>query len=127
MGNLNPSSVDLDINMREMGIFRPPGTQAHHIVGKAYDSGKQAMALLQKHNININSPLNGVYLAGCKSGMSGAVHCGNHTKAYANYVLRELSSADAVGGRDEVLRALDRMRRELLSGEIELNTRGINP
>ncbi|PAT33092.1 hypothetical protein CLI92_05275 [Vandammella animalimorsus] len=127
LGNLNPSSVDLDINMREMGIFRPPGTQAHHIVGKAYDSGKQAMALLQKHNININSPLNGVYLAGCKSGMSGAVHCGNHTKAYANYVLRELSSADAVGGRDEVLRALDRMRRELLSGEIELNTRGINP
>lgn len=125
LANLNPNSVDLDINMRAMGLFRPPGTQAHHIVGKAYQSGKQAMAILKKYNININSPLNGVYLAGCNSSMSGTIHCGNHTKAYADYVLHELLRAD--GNRDDILRALDKIRRELMHGLVILNKRGVNP
>lgn len=118
--------MDLDINMRAMGLFRPSGTQAHHIVGKAYDSGKDAMKILDKYNININSPLNGVYLAGCSSSMSGTIHCGSHTEAYAKYVLRELQLADAIG-REEVIRTMDRIRRELMHGLVYLNARGANP
>ena len=124
----NAHSADfLDNNMKVSGIFRPPGTQAHHVVGKAYPSGAQTVALLQKRNIDINSPMNGVYLPNCNSSMKGAVHCGLHSEAYADMINNRLLAADARGGRDEILRELDDIRRELLSGLISLNSRGINP
>jgi hypothetical protein len=121
------SSEALFNNMEVSGIFRPLGTQAHHVVGKAFPSGQNTVALLQRRNIDINSPMNGVYLPGCNSTMKGAVHCGLHTEAYAKMVEMRLLAADARGGRDEILIELDDIRRDLMSGLISLNSRGVNP
>ena len=107
-------------------MFRPPGTQAHHIVGNAYPAGIDAKALLQKYKIDINSPLNGVYLPGCKSSMRGTVHCGVHTEDYADMVLQRLRDAEIRGGRNAILIELDDLRRELQSGILNLNSRGVN-
>lgn len=127
----NANSLDLDYNLRLMGLFRPPATQAHHIVGQAYKSreGAGAISILNKHKIDFNSPINGVYLPDCSSGMSAVVHCGSHTAEYAKRISKLLVSADAAGGRDAVLRELDSIRRGLLSGDVEfiLNARGVNP
>ncbi|WP_082887789.1 AHH domain-containing protein [Eikenella halliae] len=43
--------------------------------------------------------MNGVYLPGCKSSMSGSIHCGQHTKAYAKLVYDGLKNAEKNGGR----------------------------
>lgn len=79
-----------------------------------------------QNGIDINSSMNGVYLPGCKSSMSGSIHCGQHTKAYAKLVYDGLKNAEKNGGRDAILRELDDIRRELLSGDILLNSRGAN-
>ena len=126
LGNSRADAYDLDINMREVGLFRPPGTQAHHIVGNAYPAGIDAKALLQKYKIDINSPLNGVYLPGCKSSMRGTVHCGVHTEKYADMVIQRLRDAEIRGGRSAILIELDDLRRELQSGILNLNSKGVN-
>ena len=117
--------------MREVGIFRPPGTQAHHIVGSAFESGKEAQKILRDYNIDLNSPINGVFLTGCSSSMRGTIHCGSHTKIYADLVLERIESASSIGAthaerRGSILRELHKLREELLSGEIVLNHRGRN-
>lgn len=71
--------------------------------------------------------MNGVYLAGCGSSMKGAVHCGSHTRGYADMIEKRLLIANDRGARDEILKELDDIRRELLSGLISLNARGFNP
>lgn len=120
-----PSSSALGKNMELIGIYRPNGTQAHHIVGSAYDEGKKAQNILKGFNIDLNSPANGVFLAGCHNGtLPGAVHCGNHTKEYAQFVLKSLENART---REDALMALDRLREEMLIGNLVLNARGINP
>ena len=128
LGN-TANSNDLDVNLRVSGVFRPPGTEAHHIVGKAYSNGagQGALAMLRKHNIDANSPLNGVYLANRNSTMSGTIHSGLHTEKYALDVSERLVKADSIGGRDRVLQELDDLRREMMSGLINLNSRGVNP
>lgn len=98
--------------------------------GAAYSAGKKATEILAKKGIDVNSPLNGVYLPGCGyTGTGGAVglaiHCGKHTKAYEEYVLKEL---EAVGGMNaskiDIINTLTRIRRELTDGELVLNARG---
>ncbi len=127
----NANSLDLDYNLRLMGVFRPPATQAHHIVGQAYATkeGADAIRILNKYNINFNSPINGVYLPDCKNDMSAVVHCGSHTAQYAKRISDLLVNADIAGGRNAVLRELDSIRRSLLNGDVEfiLNARGVNP
>lgn len=44
--------------------------------------------------LDINFPMNGVCLPGCNSSMSGTVHCGQHTKAYAKLVYDGLKNAE---------------------------------
>ncbi len=112
--------------MAKVGTIKPPGWQAHHIVGEAYPQGKAAMDILRKFRIDVNSPLNGVFLPGCgakgSTGLAGlAVHCGKHVREYEEYVLRELSEETTETG---VVNALSRIRQELVSGEMFLNARG---
>ena len=76
--------------------------------------------------LDINFPMNGVCLPGCNSSMSGTVHCGQHTKAYAKLVYDGLKNAEKNGGRDAILKELDDIRRKLLAGDILLNSRGAN-
>lgn len=126
------SSQILTYNMERLAAKigfggKPAGWQAHHIVGEAFPEGRAAVDLLtKKFHIDINSPLNGVYLPGCgyqgSAGVVGlAVHCGLHTQEYARLILRELSQA-----KDEMdaINVLNRIREELTEGALTLNRRG---
>ncbi|WP_310591774.1 RHS repeat domain-containing protein [Bacteroides thetaiotaomicron] len=109
-------SKKLAKNLIEHGIKRPDNTAAHHIVG----SGKQAKPandILKKHNIDIDSHVNGVFLPNSsQSSASGLLHTGRHTNDYINRVNEEIVAADQLGGKDAVLRQLDIIREGLLNG-----------
>lgn len=79
---------------------------------------------LADFNIDINSPANGVFLPGCKESKAiGMIHCGKHTEAYEREVLKRVENLNS---RDEILNALDDIRREFLSGAFEpLNMRAV--
>jgi hypothetical protein len=121
------SSAVLAQNMEAvMRMARPRGWQAHHIVGEAYPEGRAAMEILRRFKIDVNSPLNGVYLPGCgatgNTGVVGlAVHCGKHVKEYEQYVFDALQDAS---DETAVVNALSRIRQELMTGELFLNARG---
>lgn len=117
---------NMEAVMAKVGMLKPPGWQAHHIVGEAYSEGKAAMDILRRFNIDVNSPLNGVFLPGCGAAGSGgivglAIHCGKHVRAYEEYVLSSLRGASS---ESEVANVLSRIRQELLDGELILNVRG---
>ena len=117
---------NMEAVMAKVGMLKPAGWQAHHIVGEAYAEGRETMAILRKFNIDANSPLNGVFLPGCgATGTQGivglAVHCGKHLQKYERYVLDQLQGA---GSEADVVNALTRIRDELLDGELSLNARG---
>jgi len=110
-------------------MVKPAGWQAHHIVGEAYPEGKAAMEILRRYRIDVNSPLNGVFLPGCGStgagGIAGlAVHCGKHVQAYEAYVLEQLSVLGRNADEASVVNVLSRIRQELMTGELVLNRRG---
>src|SRR5688500_17017705 len=114
---------NMDAVMSRAGLTKPPGWQAHHIVGEAYPAGKAAMALLRKFKIDVNSPHNGVFLPGCGAtgamAVSGlAVHCGKHVRQYEEYVLRELRTATS---DIDAINILGRIRTELTHGDLFLN------
>ena len=49
-------------------VPKPTGTHAHHIVGAATDIGKDLQRRLRNNfGIDLNSPMNGVFLPGCGS------------------------------------------------------------
>ena len=92
------SSADLDYNLRQVGETRPSGTQAHHIIPGNDGRAAVAQDILARHEININSPINGVYIPGCgSSSVIGSVHCGSHTSDYIDEVVSRLIAADATG------------------------------
>jgi len=121
---------NMEAVMAKTGMSKPAGWQAHHIVGEAYQEGKQAMEILKKAGINVNSPLNGVFLPGCgftgKTNIAGlAVHCGKHLQQYEQYVLEELNSVGGLNAStSDVVNVLSRIRTELTEGELFLNSRG---
>lgn len=120
---------NMEAVMRKAGMVKPAGWQAHHIVGEAYPEGKAAMEILRRYKIDVNSPLNGVFLPGCGStgtgGIAGlAVHCGKHVQAYEAYVLEQLSVLGRHADESSVVNVLSRIRQELMTGELALNRRG---
>jgi RHS repeat-associated protein len=123
-------SRNMEAVMRRAGMVKPQGWQAHHIVGDAYQEGRQAMEILKRFKIDVNSPLNGVFLPGCGSHGSTnlvglAVHCGKHVREYERYVLRELDAAGGANASESaIVNVLSRIRQELLTGDLFLNVRG---
>lgn len=98
----------------------PASHQAHHIVGGAYDEGKQAAQILNSQKIDINSAMNGVFLPACGvSGAVGSIHCGKHTRAYEQFVLNELNPLRH--DRVALVNKLNEIREALLSGSLRLN------
>lgn len=116
------SSKVLAQNMAATGAgVRAASEQTHHIVGAAYAEGKAAMQILSKWKIDVNSPLNGVYLPGCKSrglNLVSAIHCGKHAQAYEKYVLDALQKTTS---KQEVINVLSQIRFELQNGLLFLN------
>jgi RHS repeat-associated protein len=117
---------NMEAVMRRAGMVKPTGWQAHHIVGEAYQEGRQAMEILKRFKIDVNSPLNGVFLPGCKhhgstSIVGLAVHCGKHKQEYEQFVLSQLQGLKSEA---EVVNALTTIRQRLLDGDLFLNARG---
>jgi RHS repeat-associated protein len=120
---LDPNPNALSHNMEVFGVPKPTGTQAHHIVGGVTDIGKNLQRRLrEKFVIDLNSPMNGVFLPGCgNSNAIGMVHCGKHTRAYEEAVAERLASAT---DKASAINILSDIRHELLSGTFtKLNVR----
>jgi hypothetical protein len=104
-------------NLQAIAGFRPPGSAAHHIVGSGRRS-KEAKSILEKHGININSPLNGVFLPNCKrkgkTSTASALHCGGHSGKYFDEVNDRIRMADMRGGKHEVIDELNKVKEDLL-------------
>lgn len=60
------------------------GNQAHHIIG---NKTPMAAEKLHKYGIDINDPMNGVFLpSSSRSGLRGTIHRGGHTQDYYDYI-----------------------------------------
>lgn len=79
------------------------------------------MILFRMHGLDVTSVMNGVFLPGCNGSGIGAIHCGKHTRAYEQYVVRELRAVK--GDKTAVINALNSIRELLLHGELRLNSR----
>jgi len=118
------NSTTLSNNLEAVGVPKPTGTQAHHIVGGVSQYGKEMQAKLKAYGIDLNSAMNGVFLPGCGSSKAiGMVHCGKHTEAYEIEVFKLLKNANT---REELINRLNDIRNELLSGAFTpLNKRSL--
>ncbi|MBC5623762.1 RHS repeat-associated core domain-containing protein, partial [Butyricimonas hominis] len=109
-------SKKLADDMIAHGIPRPANTAAHHIVGSS-KKAKAAKDILDKHKIDIDSYVNGVFLPNNRnSSAPGLLHTGRHTNDYIERVNAEIVAADLAGGKDAVLKQLDQIRKMLLNG-----------
>ncbi|MDX2218805.1 MAG: transglutaminase domain-containing protein [Burkholderiales bacterium] len=116
-----PNSTVLRNNLTAVGVHAPSGSQAHHIVGGATDVGKATQERLKKLGVDLNSPMNGVFLPGCgKSNALGTIHCGKHTGDYERYVERLLSKATT---KEQAINILNDIRSDLLNNAVMLNAR----
>jgi hypothetical protein len=101
--------------MNDAGMYGDPGTVPHHVVSRFDGRAARARAVLSKHDIDLDSHWNGVFLPSRGSSARGAIHNNVHTTAYYDVIAERLNRADA-GGRASVLRQLQRIRGELLDG-----------
>jgi RHS repeat-associated protein len=110
------SSAILGANMALSGMARPLDTDAHHIApgrDSRFPGARESREILEKFNIDINDPANGVYLPGSSSSSApGANHPSLHTKVYYEELFRRLSQATT---RDQVIQILNQIRQELLN------------
>ena len=108
-------SRKLSLNLEASGTKRPPQTIAHHIVGSG-QRAKPARDILKKHNIDIDSHVNGVFLPnGTKSKAPGLLHLGRHTNEYIDRVNADIIRADRMGGKAAVLKQLEMIKTQLLN------------
>jgi hypothetical protein len=82
----NACAKDLAANLEAAGEFRPPDTDAHHIVARNDPRAARARAILQRENIDLDDAANGVFL-------DSSVHDGLHTDLYYQTLTRELEGA----------------------------------
>jgi len=98
------------------GMLRPPETAAHHIApgnDSRFVAARQSREILEKFNIDINDPANGVYLPRTTTSTApGAYHPTLHTRIYYEELFRRLAQATT---RDQVIQILNQVRQELLN------------
>lgn len=111
------SSTVLATNMTRLGQIRPPGTAAHHIApGRdgRFPGARESREILEKFDIDINDPANGVYLPRTPSSTApGAYHPTLHTATYYRELYRLLQQATT---RQQVIDTLNFVRQQLLKG-----------
>ena len=92
------------------------GSAAHHIVAGDDKRAAGSRAILKKHNIDVNSAENGIYLKHIdpNSKQPGAYHREIHTDAYHKGVEKRLKLADKAGGKEAVLSELESIQSDLL-------------
>ncbi|WP_246753784.1 AHH domain-containing protein, partial [Dickeya oryzae] len=111
------TSCELAKKMENAGTPRPVNSAAHHIVGETSKGAKPARDVLNKHKIDINGADNGVFLPNRNNtdGLSGILHNGRHPDDYLAAVNKRIIQADILGGKDEVINELGKIRDILSS------------
>ncbi|WP_166384730.1 polymorphic toxin-type HINT domain-containing protein [Catellatospora methionotrophica] len=104
----NCNSRRLGKNLRGIGEKKPAGVsaQAHHIVPCGSKLALPAQKILAKHGIDINSPVNGVW-------MSQKGHAATFRRTYYDWVNDEITDADLAGGKQGVLDFLADLKKTL--------------
>lgn len=97
------------------------GNQAHHIIG---NKTPKAAEVLKKCGIDINDPMNGVFLpSNSRSGLRGTIHRGGHTQDYYDYVEQMFSNCKS---KNDCYEVLDKIKGDLYKGNIKLYSDGVN-
>ena len=123
----NQCASKLRRSMNDAGVYGDPGTVPHHLVSRNDRRAATAISILRRHNIDPDSHWNGVFLPVKGSSARGAIHNNLHTNNYYKTLTDRLKTADAQGGRAQVLRELQRIRSELVDGTYpSLLNRNIN-
>ncbi len=95
--------------------------QAHHIIG---NSTPKAYETLKKFGVDINDPINGIFLpADGESGLKGVVHVGGHTNKYYDYVESMFENCQS---KDDCYAILDKVKNEIYNGKIALYNENSN-
>lgn len=122
-------STVLAHNLTEFGFKNVPGGAAHHIVPgtETYGAAQQARQILAGHGIDINSPINGIFMAGRntpqKFVQNGSRHTGSHLYAYYDAVLAKLNSYGAATSKQGAYNALLSLRDDLRTGVLKVNSK----
>ena len=91
------------------------GNQAHHIIGNKTPA---AAAKLKKYGIDINDPMNGIFLPSSnQSGLRGTIHRGGHTQDYYDYVEQMFANCHS---QKDCYEVLDKIKDDLYKGKIQL-------
>ena len=115
---LNHSSNVLAHNLKVCGVNKPAGAATHHIVGDSQRAW-EAKRVLKRMDIDVNSPVNGVFLPMDGSTAIGSLHLGRHLDNYIDEVNERILDA-AAGGRDAVLKELADIKLDLLTNVLKL-------
>jgi len=111
------TSCALSKNMEKAGTPRPVDSAAHHIVPETAKGAKPARNVLKNHDIDVNGADNGVFLPNRNNAddLPGILHNGKHPDKYIDAVNRRIIAADKLGGKEEVLNELSKMKDILQS------------
>ena len=124
------ASVILRDELKLAGVEPPPyPNAAHHIVPWKDSRAREAQQLLKEFGIDENSAANGVFLPYVdnedpKGKYVGdeALHRGNHSREYIEYVTSRLREVrDAGGTTADAVNVLNDIRAKLLNGSLSLN------
>ena len=113
---LKSNSQKLADNMENAGMGKkPPGYAAHHLIPATDPNAQDARDILNKHGIDINSELNGVYLPTLNNttATQGIEHNGRHPKIYSEKINDLITDANIRGGKQEVLNELINIKNTL--------------
>jgi RHS repeat-associated protein len=121
------SGTVLKHNLLEFGFQSIPGGAAHHIIPgtETYHAAQRARDIILSHGIDINSPINGLFLPGRNSPASivrnGSRHTGRHLHDYYDEVLKRLNFHNASTSKEGAYRALLELRDDLRLGTLKVN------
>jgi RHS repeat-associated protein len=117
-GAKKASSKTLGKALEKDGYVRPPDSAAHHIVAGDSKMAAFARLKLKSFGIDINDPVNGVFLPASRTSpnLSGAaVHSTLHTRKYYQAVNDAIGQATS---KQELIEILNSLRTSLLKGGI---------
>ncbi len=94
------------------------GAEAHHIIEGNDPSAKLARDILKKFDLDINHPINGIFLPQDKNSIyKGTLHKTSHTKEYSEYVYQKIKNSKS---KMELIKSLTEIKYELYNGKIKL-------
>ena len=115
------NSTKLREDMKKAGVYsHVKKPEAHHLIPGNHVAAEKARQILKKYDIDINSHWNGVFLSASKKGRTqAAIHTRRHDPDYIEEVTRRLEEV-ADRGKAVVLRVMQGIRLDLLTGNLHL-------